>query len=93
MVEHSLAKAEVEGSSPSFRSRLRRLVVFVNDESRSLTPEPSGQVLSSMLSLLTRVDKEGGLGPGSARNRPSLESYGKAMNKSELFNISAVQED
>lgn len=27
MVEHSLAKAEVEGSSPSFRSRLRRLVV------------------------------------------------------------------
>lgn len=27
MVEHSLAKAEVEGSSPSFRSWLRRLVV------------------------------------------------------------------
>lgn len=27
MVEHSLAKAEVEGSSPSFRSRLRRSVV------------------------------------------------------------------
>lgn len=27
MVEHSLAKAEVEGSNPSFRSRLRRLVV------------------------------------------------------------------
>lgn len=27
MVEHSLAKAEVEGSSPFFRSRLRRLVV------------------------------------------------------------------
>lgn len=27
MVEHSLAKAEVEGSSPSFRSWLRRSVV------------------------------------------------------------------
>ena len=27
MVERSLAKAEVEGSSPSFRSWLRRLVV------------------------------------------------------------------
>ncbi|KAJ6288147.1 hypothetical protein OIU77_022144 [Salix suchowensis] len=27
MVEHSLAKAEVEGSSPSFRSWLRRLVI------------------------------------------------------------------
>ena len=28
MVEHSLAKAEVEGSSPSFRSWLRRSVVM-----------------------------------------------------------------
>ncbi|KAI9074365.1 hypothetical protein K1719_043659 [Acacia pycnantha] len=31
MVEHSLAKAEVEGSSPSFRSWLRRLVVTSRD--------------------------------------------------------------
>jgi hypothetical protein len=34
MVEHSLAKAEVEGSSPSFRSWLRRSVVTSGAEKR-----------------------------------------------------------